>query len=181
MSAAPEDAVWTLDDLLALPDDGRRHELLWGAIVMTPVPSARHADIVDDLAGRLRAICPPELRVRANSGVVIPGAPVVNALGPDLYVARRHAPADPYVSAADVLLVVDVSLSTFRRDMTSKAAAYAEGSIPWCWLLRPDSSLEVLRLEGSGYETAQIVRPGHAVEALGPIPLVLDPGTLGRE
>jgi hypothetical protein len=31
MSAAPEDAVWTLDDLMALPDDGRRHELLWGA------------------------------------------------------------------------------------------------------------------------------------------------------
>ena len=57
MSAAPEDTVWTLDDLLALPDDGRRHELLWGAIVMTPVPPARHADIVDDLAGRLRRIC----------------------------------------------------------------------------------------------------------------------------
>jgi hypothetical protein len=28
MSAAPEDVVWTLDDLMALPDDGRRHEYL---------------------------------------------------------------------------------------------------------------------------------------------------------
>lgn len=181
MTAAPEDAVWTLDDLLALPDDGRRHELLWGSIVMTPVPSARHADIVDDLAGRLRAVCPPEWRVRANSGVVVPGAPVVNALGPDLYVARRGAAADPYVSSADVLLVVEVSLSTFRRDMTAKAAAYAEGGIPWCWLLRPDNSLEVHRLAGNSYETAQVVRPGHAVEALGPLSLVVDPGTLGQD
>ena len=72
MSAAPEDAVWTLDDLMALPDDGRRHELLWGAIVMTPVPSARHADIVDDLTGRLCRVCAPDQRVRANSGVVVP-------------------------------------------------------------------------------------------------------------
>jgi hypothetical protein len=81
MSVAPEDAVWTLDDLMALPDDGRRHELLWGAIVTTPVPSARHADIVDDLAQRLRQVCPADQRVRANSGVVVPGTPVVNALG----------------------------------------------------------------------------------------------------
>jgi Uma2 family endonuclease len=181
MSAAPEDAVWTLDDLMALPDDGRRHELLWGAIVMTPVPSARHADIVDDLAGRLRQVCPADQRVRANSGVVVRGTPVVNALGPDLYVARRDALADPYVSAADVLLVVEVSLSTFRRDMTAKAAAYAEGGIPWCWLLSSDLSLEVRRLAGSSYEIAQVVRPGRAVEVLGPLPLSLDPGTLGTD
>jgi hypothetical protein len=28
MSTASEDAVWTLDDLLTLPDDGRRHEVV---------------------------------------------------------------------------------------------------------------------------------------------------------
>jgi hypothetical protein len=98
-----------------------------GGIVTTPVPSTRHADTVEDLAGRLRRVCAADKRVRADSGVVVPGTPVVNALGPDPYVARRDAVANPYVSAADVLLVVEVSLSTFRRDTTAKAAAYAEG------------------------------------------------------
>jgi Uma2 family endonuclease len=50
VSVVPEEPVWTLDDLLELPDDGRRYELIWGTIVSTPARSARHADIVDDLS-----------------------------------------------------------------------------------------------------------------------------------
>jgi hypothetical protein len=44
MAIAHDEPAWTLPDLLALPDDGLSHELLWGQIVMNPVPSARHAD-----------------------------------------------------------------------------------------------------------------------------------------
>ena len=179
MSLASDEPVWTLSDLLALPDDGHRHELLWGAIVMTPVPSARHADIVDDLAALLRDACPPHLRARSNSGIIVPGTPVVNAPAPDVYVCRRDAPADPYVAAPEVVLVVEVSLSTFHRDSAGKAAAYAEGGVPWYWLVRADGSLTVQRLAPGGYEIAQVVRPGRAVEVLGPLPVTLDPGDLG--
>ena len=32
----------TVDDLEAMPDDGRRYELIDGAIVMTPAPEMTH-------------------------------------------------------------------------------------------------------------------------------------------
>jgi hypothetical protein len=61
VSVAKEEPAWTLPDLLAFPDDGLVHELLWGQIVMNPVPSARHADYVDNLTEALvrsaRQIC----------------------------------------------------------------------------------------------------------------------------
>ena len=41
MPAAGE-SVTTIDELLALPDDGLRHELLDGVHVVSPAPSYRH-------------------------------------------------------------------------------------------------------------------------------------------
>ncbi len=44
----------TRDDLDALPDDGRRHELIDGAIVMTPAPGLTHQSLILALASTLR-------------------------------------------------------------------------------------------------------------------------------
>lgn len=181
MVGAPEEPVFTLDDLLALPDDGRRHELLWGTLVMTPAPSALHADLVDGLSAVLRDGCPSHLRVRANSGVVVPGRPVTNAPAPDLYVSGRDAAADPYVEAGDVRLVVEVSLSTERRDLTLKAEAYAAGGIEWFWVVRADRSIEVLHLGAEGYEQVLVARPGVLTSLPGPYPVALDPHVLAAD
>jgi hypothetical protein len=121
--------------------------------------------------------------VRSHSGIVIPGTPVINAPGAELYVASRTAPADPYVSSHDVHLVIDVSLSTFRHDNGPKAAAYAAGKIGWYWVVHRDRSIHVHRLAPDGdYEVAQVVRPGAAVQVLGPkeFDFTFDPATLGR-
>lgn len=183
MSVAYDEPAWTLPDLIALPDDGLVHELLWGQIVMNPVPSARHADYVDDLAEALRRVCPPEERIRTHTGIIIPGTPVINAPGADLYLAPRTALADPYISADDVRLVIEVSLSTFRRDNGPKAAAYAAGKIGWYWVIDRERTIHVHRLApAGGYEVAQVVRPGNPVEVLGPdgLDLVFDPAVLGQ-
>lgn len=172
---------FTLDDLLALPEDGRRHELLWGALVMTPVPSARHAYLVDDLAAVLRSVCPSGLRVTTNSGVLVPDRPVTNAPAADLFVAARGASAEPYVSAADVALVVEVSLTTYELDRTTKAASYAAGGIDWYWIVRADRSIEVMRRDGDGYRTVLVATPGEESELPGPFPVRLDPGTLAQD
>ena len=180
MAEALEEPVFTLEDLVTLPDDGYRHELLWGALVMTPAPSAHHADLVDGLAVALRAACPAHLRVRTNSGIVVPGRPVVNAPAADLYVCRRDAPAaGRYVEARDVLLAVEVSLSTRRRDAGLKADAYAAGGVEWYWLVTKDHDLEVRRLGPDGaFELVLVARPGSVTPLPGPVPLALDPGAL---
>jgi Uma2 family endonuclease len=179
VSVVPEEPVWTLDDLLELPDDGRRYELIWGTLVLTPAPWARHADIVDDLSAALRSASPAGWRVRTSSGVIVPGRPVINAPAPDIQVTRRDARADPYPFTKDVLLVVEVSLSTLYWDRTAKAEAYAAGGIPWYWLVGADGSLTVHRLDGDGYVVVQVARPGEGVRLEGPFPVDLDPGTLG--
>ncbi len=44
---------FTYDDYLALPDDGRRYEVIEGEISMTPAPSPRHQEIQADLCARM--------------------------------------------------------------------------------------------------------------------------------
>ena len=36
---------FTYDDYLALPDDGKRYEVIEGDLSMTPAPSPKHQDI----------------------------------------------------------------------------------------------------------------------------------------
>lgn len=38
----PSRAVWTVDQVAELPEDGNRHELLDGAPLVTPAPSFLH-------------------------------------------------------------------------------------------------------------------------------------------
>jgi hypothetical protein len=40
------DHVWTPDRVRALPDDGRRYEVVAGELLVTPAPSFRHQDAV---------------------------------------------------------------------------------------------------------------------------------------
>ncbi|MGH7730281.1 MAG: Uma2 family endonuclease [Candidatus Eiseniibacteriota bacterium] len=42
----PHDTVTTIEELLALPDDGLRHELLDGVHVVTPAPELPHQAIL---------------------------------------------------------------------------------------------------------------------------------------
>jgi len=181
VAAVVGEPVFTLDDLLALRDDGRRYDLLWGRIVMVPVESTRHADVVDALAAILRAACPAGSKVHSRSGVVIPGRPVINTLGPDISVARRGAPADPYLHAADVSLVVEVSLSTHARDVGEKAAAYAAGGIPWYWVVRADLCVAILRLSAGPapeYREVAVLRPGSRSRIEEPFWVEVDPAGL---
>lgn len=42
LSARVADRVWTRADLDALPDDGFRHEIIDGALIVTPAPMPTH-------------------------------------------------------------------------------------------------------------------------------------------
>src|SRR5437588_12878846 len=42
----PEQGFWTYDDYAALPDDGRRYEIVNGVLVMSPSPDGPHQDAV---------------------------------------------------------------------------------------------------------------------------------------
>jgi Uma2 family endonuclease len=50
---------WRFDEVAALPDDGRRYEVVDGVLVVTPPPTQRHQLIGSVLLHQLAPACPP--------------------------------------------------------------------------------------------------------------------------
>lgn len=141
---ARHDGEWSEDDVLALPEDGGRVELLDGALVMSPQSAYPHQRLSRRLAEALEAVAPPELEVleavniRLRRGqLFIPDLAVITTPGLDALVAP----------AADVLLVVEItSPSSVTMDRVLKPAVYAAAGIPF--YLRVD--LADRGVEGAG-------------------------------
>jgi Uma2 family endonuclease len=134
---APQ-AVRTIEELLALPYDGLRHELLAGDHVVTPSPSRRHQRALFALYEILKAA----LRDRYDLEVL--GAPADIRLGnntlvqPDLFIIERD-PANPleeWDDARTPLLVVEiVSSSTALYDRGEKRQLYLEAGVEEYWIV----------------------------------------------
>ncbi len=174
---------WTLDDLDALPDDGRRYELVDGGLVVTPPPTQWHQMLAGGLRERLQAAAPPGWR--AHLEFPVPFDEDTQRI-PDVVVHRwplQHPRDDRRnpVGPADVGLVVEVvSPSTRRTDRFAKPGEYAEAGIALFWRLEtePELVLHPFVLSGAGYEALPPVRDQGSV----PVPwgrLVVDLTALG--
>ncbi len=145
---------FTIEDLEAMPDDGRRYELIGGSIVVNPAPTPRHQQASLELAVRLRDAAPPGHRVyTAPIDLDLPGGQRVE---PDLVVVPAGSVGKKRV-ALPVLLVVElISPTNPLLDTLIKRAVYAEAGIPHYWLLDTREGHErftALRLAGDDYET----------------------------
>jgi Uma2 family endonuclease len=159
----------TIADLETMPDDGRRYELIGGAIVMTPAPSTVHQQTVGELYVLLRAACPPGHRVFLSP--IDLDLPDEQRVEPDLVVVPDES-VGPQRLTTPVLLVVEVvSPGSRTNDRVTKRATYAEAGIPHYWLVDLEArSITLLRLAEAGYET---VAEGATVTAEEPIALSL--------
>lgn len=131
---------FTLADLDASPDDGRRWELIAGSLVVTPAPFGAHQLCVMELAAALRAARKPDT-------LVLP-APYdwqVEATGesfqPDVMVVRR-ADFDPQgpLRATPLLVVEVLSAGGAERDQTFKRGRYEALGVPSYWIVDPNST-----------------------------------------
>ncbi len=151
----------TVADLEAMPDDGRRYELIGGAIVMTPVPGVDHQRISYRLQ-RLLADAWPEMEVFAAPDVDLPGGQRVE---PDLVVVERGR-TGPRLDLPVTLVVEIVSPGSVTNDRVTKRATYAAAGIPAYWIVDPEAGrVSCLVLDGVGYRT----------EAEGPVADVEEP------
>ncbi len=124
-----------------------RTELLDGVVIDVSPEGPLHVDAVMMLLGLL-ADKFPDLKV-ANAGSIRLNTGTL--VEPDVYVVNvardRHAnAADVYPTAADVLLVAEVSVHTLPYDTGGKLAAYARSGIPEYWVVNPRADGWVLRL-----------------------------------
>ncbi len=141
----------TVDELLALPDDGRggQYELVEGRLVRMPGSGGQASAIAADLAGALRAWVKPQ-RLGIVTGadgtydLTQPGDSEETALVPDVAFTRaeRVPPrgTPEYVKAwrlAPDLVAEVASPSQFRPEMAAKAQRYLAAGVHLVWIIWP--------------------------------------------
>ena len=147
--------VLTYEDYCALPDDGKRHEILGGELYMTPSPSVGHQRVAGNLFVALRTF----VTDRGTGEVFVAPVDVIlertSVVVPDLlFVGRDRAGivTDRGVEGPPDLIVEILSPGTERRDRVEKAQLYARHGVRHYWLVDPDArSLEAFELSGGTY------------------------------
>jgi len=149
---------YTVDEVLAIPWDGNRREVIDGDLFVTPAPALLHQRAVNELLSLLRDYARQigGEAFASPSDIVLTDAALVQ---PDLFVVPRQAGVrlTAWSQVATLLLAVEVlSPRTARRDRTVKRALYQAQHVPEYWVVdivarvidrwRPDSSeSELLR------------------------------------
>lgn len=141
----PDPSGYTVDDLHALPDDGRRYELIEGNIIVSPSATLDHNIIARWIANVLcETVADGRFVVGTDQSATIDQH---NEPRPDVVVARaRNLRRSPF-SIHDAILVVEVvSPSSGLHDRETKRALYARAGIPSYWLVEPDEERPAIRL-----------------------------------
>ncbi|HET9298456.1 MAG TPA: Uma2 family endonuclease [Candidatus Polarisedimenticolaceae bacterium] len=143
----------TYADLQVTPDDGRRYELVRGALFVTPSPRPRHQRICRRLALLLEAYFGQSGLGEvffAPTDVVLTDEDV---FVPDLLVVRNPGDITERAIEAPPLVVVEIlSPSTRKRDLGIKAERYAELGVPHYWIVDPENEkVACFRLQDGSY------------------------------
>ena len=150
MAVAMSNAL-TIEDLEACPGDGRRYELIGGAIVMTPAPEPVHQRVSRRLQTLIEAAVPPGYEVfQAPIGYDLPGGQRVE---PDLIVVPDGSVGRERLAGPALVVVEIVSPGSRVNDRVTKRAAYAEAGVPAYWIVDPGNGQVLgLRLTGGEYQ-----------------------------
>jgi Uma2 family endonuclease len=152
---------WTWAEYARLPSEGGpRHEVIDGALVVTPAPALRHQRIATDLVTLLNTF------VRSHDlGEVFAGPVDVlfgdgDYLQPDLVFVgkeRSHLLSDRGVEGPPDLVVEIASPSTAERDCGIKLERYRLFGVAEYWVVDPDArTVEVWKL-ADGAEEPQVL------------------------
>jgi Uma2 family endonuclease len=131
----------TYDDLAAMPDDGKRYELINGELFELTGPSPKHQRATLRLSTNLhRFVTTRELGEVFFAPLDVFFSPH-NTVQPDIiYVSRARAGIirEQKIEGVPDLLMEVVSPSNPRHDIVTKAALYATFGVPEYWLVDPE-------------------------------------------
>ncbi|HXP21221.1 MAG TPA: Uma2 family endonuclease [Streptosporangiaceae bacterium] len=127
---------FTVDDLDRTPDDGRRYELVDGALIVSPAPTVWHQIVLGELLFELRQVCPKDQRVLPGPGVRMS---IHTELIPDIVSVRFADLSGPRITEPPLLAVEVRSPSTALFDLNTKKAVYERFGIESYWIVVPDA------------------------------------------
>ena len=162
----------TLEDLMRMPEDGYKYELVDGEIIASPTGvyhSAVSAQIIHLLKSFLEEH-PMGTVMTPDVGINFPGG---NLRSPDVTFVKTEKlpgglPPRGFGDFVPDLAVEVLSPSDNRREMADKIGEYIECGVPLIWLVDPDdksvtifrSLTDVQRLESSDTISGEPVLPG---------------------
>ena len=141
MGMPAQQTEWTAEMARALPDDGKRYEVLDGELFVSPAPSWDHQRVV----AQLLLLLSPHVEAHGLGWAMISPADIEfsprRLLQPDLFVvpASERRPRDWRDVKALLLAVEVVSPSTARADRLRKRVIYQQQRVPEYWIIDPDA------------------------------------------
>jgi Uma2 family endonuclease len=127
--------VFTVDEVLLMQKSGviaadENFELIDGEIVPMGPKYAPHEHVKSLVGMALAKACPAHLLIGFETSVKLSDKTIVE---PDLCVYRRGV-ASALVEASDVLLAIEVSVTSLSLDRGLKASLYAKALLPVLWI-----------------------------------------------
>lgn len=143
--ALPDVHGYTTADLHALPEDGRRWELIDGSLIVSPSATIDHHTIAMWIAQILWDALPSdEFVVGTDQSATIDDH---NEPRPDVIVAPAdYVQQSPFPIDGAQLVVEVVSPTSVLRDTETKRALYARAGIPAYWIVVPDADKPTIAL-----------------------------------
>jgi Uma2 family endonuclease len=140
----PAATTWTADMVRALPDDGKRYEVIDGELFVTPAPSLTHQRAVRDLLFRIADYLreSPSVEVLFSPADISAGERTL--VQPDLFVMPRGQGPMPggWVEMGALVLAVEVlSPTTARADRHKKRRLYQRERVSEYWIVDVDARL----------------------------------------
>jgi Uma2 family endonuclease len=137
-------SLLTVEDLDAIPDDGRRYELQAGLLISEPAPGWRHGRV----AARIATLLDAHVRknglgvvVSNDTGFILSRSPDT-VLGPDVsFVSRERLekvgdPVTAFPGAPDLAVEI-LSPSNTPRGIHAKVADYLAAGTSCVWIVDP--------------------------------------------
>ena len=134
----------TIEELLALPEDHLRHELLDGLHVVTPAPRLSHQAVLSQFSyvlGRGLEGCADLVLLTSPADIILGSRTLVQ---PDLFVIRK--PANMRLArwsdaGVPVLAIEFLSPNTAARDRGAKRRIYQQAGVAEYWIVDLDAQL----------------------------------------
>jgi Uma2 family endonuclease len=174
----PAGRPFTVTELDRMPDDGRRYELVDGALVVSPRPVKAHQEVAAALLVLLRQECPPDLRAFHEPAVQLSPR---TELDPDIVVIRAQHLPGAKVTQPPRLVVEVRSPRTALIDLNVKKTAYERFGVESYWIIVPDvgqPELIVFELHKGRYEQIAHVTGDEPFRAEKPFRLDVVPARL---
>ena len=160
---------FTYDDYIAMPEDGKRYEIIEGDLSMTPAPGPRHQAVQLRLGSLLLAYLDKHAVGRVFLSPIDLVLSMVDVVQPDLLFvgqSRSNIIAEKNIVGIPNLIVEILSPSSTTRDQEEKPNLYQRYGLPEYWIVDPDSqTIDVYLSAANRLDKVEILKAGEKLRS----------------